>query len=77
MIMVEMSYFCRQSVSQIGLKIVANCSHPNEILALKIDAGLVSQEWRPALRGNLRRLYIDDINIDDIRFGQLLSVRNE
>ena len=28
---------------------------------LKIDAGLVSQEWRPALRGNLHRLCIDDI----------------
>ena len=34
---------------------------------LKIDAGLVSQEWRPALRAKLRRLCIDDINIDDIR----------
>ena len=41
---------------------------------LKIDAGLVSQEWRPALRGNLRRLCIDDNYIDDIRSGQLLSV---
>ena len=39
---------------------------------LMIDAGLVSQEWRPALRGNLRRLCIDDIYIDDIRSGQLL-----
>ena len=29
-----MSYFCRQNVSQISLKIVANCSHPSEILAL-------------------------------------------
>ena len=34
MIMVEMSYFCRQNVSQISLEIVANCSHPSEILAL-------------------------------------------
>ena len=34
---------------------------------LKIEAGLVSQEWRPASRGNLRGLCIDDINIDDIR----------
>ena len=34
---------------------------------LKIDAGLVSQEWRPALRANLRQLCIDDIYIDDIR----------
>ena len=34
---------------------------------LKIDAGLVSQEWRSSLRGNLRRLSIDDIYIDDIR----------
>ena len=33
-IMVEMSYFCRQNVSQISLEIVANCSHPSEILAL-------------------------------------------
>ena len=34
-IMVEMSYFCRQNVSQIGLEIVANCSHPSEILVLE------------------------------------------
>ena len=33
-IMVAMSYFCRQNVSQISLEIVANCSHPSEILAL-------------------------------------------
>ena len=39
---------------------------------LKTDAGLVSQEWRPALRGNLRRLCIDDI-----RSGWLLSVPYE
>ena len=32
MIMVAMSYFCRQNVSQISLEIVANCSHPSEIL---------------------------------------------
>ena len=38
---------------------------------LKFVAGLVSQEWRPALRGNLRRLFIDDIYIDDIRSGYL------
>ena len=54
---------------------------------LKIGAGLVSQEWRPALRGNLRRLfiddmyiddmYIDDMYIDDIRSGRLLSVPDE
>ena len=31
-----MSYFCRENVSQIGLEIVANCSHPSEILALHI-----------------------------------------
>ena len=31
-----MSYFCRQNVSQISLEIVANCSHPSEILALGI-----------------------------------------
>ena len=30
------------------------------------------QEWRPALRANLRRLGIDDIYIDDIRSGWLL-----
>ena len=42
---------------------------------LKIDAGLVSQElMATALRGNLRRLCIDDIYIDDIRSGRLLSV---
>ena len=43
----------------------------------KIDAGLVSQELRTALRGNLRRLCIDDIYTDDIRSGQLLSVPDE
>ena len=43
----------------------------------KIDVGLVSQEWRPALRGNLRRLRIDDIYIDDIRSSRLLSVSDE
>ena len=36
MIMVAMSYFCRQNVSQISLEIVVNCSHPSEILALGI-----------------------------------------
>ena len=46
MIMVAMSYFSRQNVSQISLEIVANCSHPSEILALvmshyiKIDTNL-------------------------------------
>ena len=34
--MVAMSYFCRQNVSQISLEIVANRSHPSEILALGI-----------------------------------------
>ena len=37
MIMVAMSYFCRQNMSQISLKIVANCSHPSEILAIEFD----------------------------------------
>ena len=32
-IMVAMSYFCRQNMSQISLEIVVNCSHPSEILA--------------------------------------------
>ena len=32
-IMVAMSYFCRQNGSQISLEIVVNCSHPSEILA--------------------------------------------
>ena len=41
---------------------------------LKIDTGLVSQEWRPALRGNLRRLCIDEIYIEGVRSGWLLSV---
>ena len=44
---------------------------------LKIVVGLVSQERRPALRGNLRRLGIDDIYMDDIRSGRLLSVSDE
>ena len=33
-IMVAMSNFCCQNVSQISLEIVVNCSHPSEILAL-------------------------------------------
>ena len=37
---------------------------------LKIDAGLVSQDWRQALR----RLCIDGIYIDDIRSSQLLAL---
>ena len=41
---------------------------------LKIDAGLVSQEWGSVLIANLS---IDDIYIDDIRSGQLLSVPGE
>ena len=44
---------------------------------LKIDAGLFSQKWLPALRANLRRLCIDDIYIEDIRSGPLLSVPDE
>ena len=44
---------------------------------LKINAGLVSQEWRPALSGNLRRLCIDDIYINDIHSSWLLSVPGE
>ena len=44
---------------------------------LKIGAGLVSQEWRQALRGNLHRLCIVDIYIEDIRSGRLLSVPDE
>ena len=39
---------------------------------IKIDAGLVSQEWRPTLRNDLRRLCIDDI-----LSGWLLSVPDE
>ena len=35
-IMVAMSYFCHQNVSQISLEIVVNCSHPSEILALSL-----------------------------------------
>ena len=44
---------------------------------LKIDSGLVSQEWRKALRANLRSLCIDDIYIDDIHSGRLLSAPDE
>ena len=44
---------------------------------LKIDAGLVSQEWPPALRGNLHRLCIDDIYIDVFHTDWLLSVSDE
>ena len=38
MIMVAISYFCRQNMSQISLEIVVNCSHPSEILALHDDS---------------------------------------
>ena len=44
---------------------------------LTIDSGLVSPGWRPALRGSLRRLCIDDIYIEDIHSGRLLSVPEE
>ena len=44
---------------------------------LKIDVGLGSQKWHWALRANLGRLCIDDIYIDDIRSGRLLSVPDE
>ena len=37
-IMVAMSYFCRQNMSQISLEIVVNCSHPSEILATAVKA---------------------------------------
>ena len=37
---------------------------------VKNRRSLVSQEWRPSLRGNC----IDDIYIDDIRSGRLLSL---
>ena len=59
-----------------------NC-HPSTIQCLRdcyqatgtvkeIDKGLVSQEWRPALRCALSRLCIDDI-----RSGRLQSVPDE
>ena len=35
-IMVAMSYFCRQNLSQISLEIVVNCSHPSEILGYQV-----------------------------------------
>ena len=63
-----------------------NC-HPSTIQRLgdryqatgtvKIDAGLARQEWRPAFRGNLRRLCIDDIHTDNIRSSWLLLVPDE
>ena len=53
MIMVAMSYFCRQNMSQISLEIVVNCSHPSEILAL--SGGLVFIDF-------LYRFVIDHIN---------------
>ena len=59
-----------------------NC-HPSTIQRLRDryqatgTEGLVSQEWRPALRANLRRLCIDDIYIDNIRSGWLLSLPDE
>ena len=44
---------------------------------LKLDAGLVSQEWRPGFRAKLRRLCIDDLYIDDICSGWVLSMPEE
>ena len=44
-IMVAMSYFCRQNMSQISLEIVVNCSHPSEILALVHVIILLLIEW--------------------------------
>ena len=35
-IMLAMSYFCRQNVSQISLELVVNCSHPSEIHVLAL-----------------------------------------
>ena len=46
MIMVAMSYFCRQNMSQISLKIVANCSHPSEILAYRYNVETLSHRRR-------------------------------
>ena len=44
---------------------------------LKIDACLVSQQWQPVLRANLCRFCVDDIYINDICSGRLLSVPDE
>ena len=41
-VMVAMSYFCRQNMSQISLEIVVNCSHPSEILALDLEIPFVT-----------------------------------
>ena len=64
-----------------------HCCHPSTIQRLRdrYQATLTVKDrrrssqpkWRLALRGNLRRLCIDDIHIDDIRSGQLLSVPDE
>ena len=40
-IMVAISYFCRQNMPQISLEIVVNCSHPSEILALVIRLAML------------------------------------
>ena len=69
--------FWRRQISQLP-----SVNSASEIVTrlqgqLKIDAGLVSQEWGPALRSNLRRSCIDNIYIDDIRSTRLLSVSDE
>ena len=41
---------------------------------LKIDAGLVNQEWRPDVKTAINGVCIDDIGIDDIHSDQLPSM---
>ena len=61
-------HICHPSFIQIVTKLLGQ---------LKTDAGLLSQVWRPALRGNLSQLCIDDIYINDIHFCCLLSLPDE
>ena len=57
-IMLAMSYFCRQNVSQISLELVVNCSHPSEILALhEISLFIISVNGDgPGESAHMRRL---------------------
>ena len=63
---------CVSDVALIGQLHSASEIVTRQLGQLKIDEGLNSQEWRPALRAKLRRLCIDQN-----RSGWVLSVPDE
>ena len=60
----------------IGMRQLNSSSESVSMLLgqLMIDTGVISQEWQPPLICNLLGLCIDDIYINDIHSGRLLSV---